>query len=716
MSRRTPFSLALNSSMLSHPLLEDLRVLQINLNHDARAQDLSLVEAYSQGAQVILSSDPYLSHGKILAPGWSSCINGQAAILVRMGIQYTKLQTPETVHLGAVQVGDLTLCSCYAPPSQPIDDTLDTLRTLLVHRTTPMVIGGDFNCRSSYVLGSSTNPRGEQFDDLIASLDLSVHNDTSITWSRMHNGTLLQAINDYTLSTSPALVREWRVLERDSLSDHRYILFAVGGTTVPRYTQCRLNPEQLQILLEEAELAVLAAGSPPEAIDQYAENLSSIVRNAMEAATTIDSRPPHVNKWWNEDLDQLRGLLRQLDYRLRRTRVPLRKAVIAEVRRHLHHAYRLAIRRCKETAWRDFCSSSEPWGKAYHSIVKRRTGGWMGEIPPHLRLPDGTNIADNGEAAAYLLDSKFPEAVAPLPPLPPSDSPITLEEGMVSVDTVSKIISCLDNRKAPGPDGVSNKALKLLHLTHPLVLPSLYSNCLTAGHFPLIWKQGRVVFLPKDGKDPASPDGYRPITLLSTIGKVFERVIQERLEGHLEAQHLLHVCQFGFRKHRSTEQAVNLAVEMVRLLRTEQKLIAMLSLDIKGAFDHVSWPIILDRLMAYRVPEYLHRLIHSYFTGRVVYFGEAERQLERGCPQGSVLGPLLWNVGFNDILSSLSSEHSSAICYADDTLLFITASNAEELGLRSRNISAKLIDFLGSRGLELNIGKTEMLLFDQRTG
>lgn len=119
---------------------------------------------------------------------------------------------------------------------------------------------------------------------------------------------------------------------------------------------------------------------------------------------------------------------------------------------------------------------------------------------------------------------------------------------------------------------------------------------------------------------------------------------------------------FGFKHGRSAEEAVSSAVSTIQDLRRDFPLVVVVSLDIKGAFDHARWHIILRQCAAVGFPWYLIGILRSYFHGRTVSLANRCKSLQRGCPQGSVLGPLLWNISFNEILHTLEQDpavHSS---------------------------------------------------------
>jgi hypothetical protein len=125
---------------------------------------------------------------------------------------------------------------------------------------------------------------------------------------------------------------------------------------------------------------------------------------------------------------------------------------------------------------------------------------------------------------------------------------------------LQKLINSLKLRKACGIDGIPNECLRhlprrpLVHLTH------LFKHCLRLSHFPNPWKEAKVITLPKPDRDPRFPQFLRPISLLSTTGKLFEKVILKFLQKHMDERGLLNASQFGFRaRHSTTLQCMRLA-------------------------------------------------------------------------------------------------------------------------------------------------------------
>ena len=138
------------------------------------------------------------------------------------------------------------------------------------------------------------------------------------------------------------------------------------------------------------------------------------------------------------------------------------------------------------------------------------------------------------------------------PPSFPSRTAATLSSVSITVRQVRRILKCLDASKSSGPDGIPVIVLKECAPELAPVFSKLFRKCLAAGEYPSCWKVASVVPIPKKGCDSSQPSSYRPISLLSVIGKVFESVVNAHLLSYLEAHHLLSDTQYGFRYARST--------------------------------------------------------------------------------------------------------------------------------------------------------------------
>ncbi|KAJ3631975.1 hypothetical protein MTP99_013074 [Tenebrio molitor] len=126
----------------------------------------------------------------------------------------------------------------------------------------------------------------------------------------------------------------------------------------------------------------------------------------------------------------------------------------------------------------------------------------------------------------------------------------------ITTDEVKSIISHLKNSKAPGPDEIRPILLKNLPESALQALTNIYNNCMNTLYFPTAWKTAYTIIIPKPGKSPDDPKSYRPISLLNITGKIFERILTNRLNLLLESHNLLPPEQFGFRAQRSTHNPI----------------------------------------------------------------------------------------------------------------------------------------------------------------
>ncbi len=197
---------------------------------------------------------------------------------------------------------------------------------------------------------------------------------------------------------------------------------------------------------------------------------------------------------------------------------------------------------------------------------------------------------------------------------------------------VLQAVERFGNSKAPGLDGIPNRALKLAVKLNTNPFTALYTRCLREGVFPKIWKMQRLVLLQKTNKPPGEPSSYRPLCMIDTMGKILERLICARLEDHLERETCsLSDNQYGFRRKRSTVDAIKKlteiaekAIEGDRWMYGKKQYCAVITFDVKNAFNSASWPHILQALENKRTPSYLLKIIKSYLSDRLLLYETEE--------------------------------------------------------------------------------------------
>jgi hypothetical protein len=174
-------------------------------------------------------------------------------------------------------------------------------------------------------------------------------------------------------------------------------------------------------------------------------------------------------------------------------------------------------------------------------------------------------------------------------------------------------------KKAPGSDNISNTALKLLPPKVVVALAAIFNASLRLCHFPSRWKNATVIFIPKPGKNSKLPQSYRPISLLSSIGKVLEKVILTRLVKVTDENSTIPDEQFGFRpKHSTVDQLINVTEFIAKGFGQNQS-IGAIFLDVAKAFDTVWHDGLVYKLHAAGVPMAMVRLLNSFLNRRVFH-------------------------------------------------------------------------------------------------
>ena len=183
---------------------------------------------------------------------------------------------------------------------------------------------------------------------------------------------------------------------------------------------------------------------------------------------------------------------------------------------------------------------------------------------------------------------------------------------------IESICQALDCSKGPGHDGFSPAVLHFVSSEVSGPLSRLINVCLEVGHFPDFLKVARVTPVFKDG-DPAQFGNYRPISVLSVISKIFERVIQERLLSFFKRQGSLLASQYGFRRGHSTYMAILDMVENVRQAWEDGEYCLGVFIDFRKAFDTVDHSILIGKLERLGIRGLPLELIRSYLSNRKQY-------------------------------------------------------------------------------------------------
>ena len=282
----------------------------------------------------------------------------------------------------------------------------------------------------------------------------------------------------------------------------------------------------------------------------------------------------------------------------------------------------------------------------------------------------------------------------------------------VLVDNVLLTLRHLQTSKSTGLDNISAKMLKI---AANIIAPSLtyiFNLSLSTGIFIDDWKNARVNPIYKEGSR-RNMGNYRPISILPILSKVFEKEVFRQIYQYFNVNLLLSKFQSGFRPDYSTLSALIQMCDNWFENMDNGKLTGVVFLDIRKAFDSIDHEILLEKLKFYGITGVEHDWFESYLTSRnqqtfVNGFLSTKKEIICGIPQGSILGPLLFLIYINDLPNCL--ESTIPCLYADDTQIFTSSHDTEDLIDKLNSDLVNVMDWLTVNKLQSHAKKTKFML------
>ncbi|XP_076678212.1 uncharacterized protein LOC143374167 [Andrena cerasifolii] len=284
----------------------------------------------------------------------------------------------------------------------------------------------------------------------------------------------------------------------------------------------------------------------------------------------------------------------------------------------------------------------------------------------------------------------------------------------ITTREVECAIENANNKSAPGEDGIDYNALKNLTPDYVEIMRELYEEIWKHQIIPKKWKGAVVIFLDKPNKK-----ALRPISLTACMGKILERVINNRLTNWAEQNNIMDKKENGFRKKRSTIDNLTILTSDVRRGFEYMRDTLAACIDVKSAYDNVDHDILIQKLIQKNCPEKIISFVENWITDREIkgirgYSEPVKGIQKKGLPQGAILSPILYNIYTADIANNINLQQVNMLQYADDIVVY-TTSNARDLN-RSvlEDAMRKIIKNLNNIKLDIAEDKTNLINFSEK--
>lgn len=685
-------------------------ILQINLNRCRAAHDLLYAAAATYESDICVISEP----NQILMgrTNWLKDRGGDTALFIRTNqVRIDDKGMAEGITW--IDTGTYILLSCYISPNSGMEafrHYLHQIDALLNLKGKDALIAGDFNAQAYEWGADRQDARGEILSEWINSKELVVANRGSTPTLQRSNGV---SWPDITLTTAGLANRisNWEVREDESFSDHLYVTYSVGRDEeqIPPMSNggWQIKSEAIPRFLSEFK----KLREDRWLVDVTALGLQALLKVACNRVFAKKSSYQRADRkqayWWNNDIAAARReCLSARRNRTRRARLATdEEARVAEdLYKEKKRTLKKLILNSKREKWGELCEDldNDIWGFGYRLLTKRiarRQVGWRGSSSI---LEEARKLFPQHEKINWTMDVVNPDEV----PL------FTRGEFEIAWKR-------LNDKKAPGPDALPPEIIKAVARDNPELWLHAFNQLLRRGEFPAEWKMAKLIMIEKEPKPGQVGVAYRPICLLDVIGKLFESLIAGRLREEVENNGDLSCRQFGFRQGRSTVDAILKVLEKkkeaARGAWRHKQLCLLVTLDVKNAFNSAPWLGIIDELVKRNIAPYLRNLIKSYFSDRLIRIGDNESlDMTCGVPQGSVLGPLLWNIYYDDVLRLRMPDGTTIIGYADDIAVVVCGKTEDSLRNAANQAIESISDWMQTKGLALAPNKSEALVLEGR--
>ena len=653
----------------------------------------------------------------INSPRTSSRGGGLAAVFSKQftcrSVDIDSFKTFEALLLRIGSIESLFVLLCYRPPGPKSEFLIEFSEFLssVVVKVDNLSLIGDFN----FQVDNPNDNSAAEFLNFTQSLNLIQH----ISGPTHNKGHTLDLVFSMGLNLNSLCIGEF------FLSDHKYILFNINHTVESHRTTrsiCSRHLNNSSAAKFSSVFTDLCNGNPsPANTNDLVSLFNNICSSALDivAPLKIKKKDSSLNPspWINDDIRSLKRECRQAERRWKKSRNSLHFLQMKE----LLSAFNQRIEDARTSYFSNLINTNKNKPKVLFSVINTL----VNPAPPPVPV---FSDDDCEQFLSFFLDKVNNIRSNIIPPsttiavLPPPISSLS-QFSLISSEDLSRIVSHMHPSSSPA-DSIPTTLLKdVFSCLSPFIL-SIINSSLATGCVPDHFKHAIIQpLLKKPSLDPLVHSNYRPISKLTYISKLLEKVVCNQLLLFLNNNNTFDKFQSGFRQKHSTETAL-LRVSSDILMRADAgECSVLLLLDLSAAFDTIDHSLLLDRLRQWvGLTGLALDWFSSYLSGRSVAvalnnFTSSSAPLTSGVPQGSILGPILFSLYMLPLGPLINSfEGISYHCYADDTQLYLSFKQDDPTKLTILHDCLSAINiWMAHNFLQLNPDKTEILIIGPDT-
>lgn len=644
--------------------------------------------------------------------------------------QQIDITTSDDIEAIAIQVKspiNINIINTYIPPDKKIEKA--HIQDLLVQVPEPYILMGDFNAHNQIWGSDKTSQRGKIIEEIMEENNLTIINDEEITY--ISNSSGCKSILDLVLCsqnlTGDLMIN---VKEDNHGSDHFPVITSIN------INQFQEPAKVSRWIMEEANWETYQNTINFDETDDPQEQIREITNKIIKAAESSIPKTKNTKNnnnrkkvpWWNEEVAKAIKMRRKALRALKKAKNDEFGSSLRMDFQNKKNEARKIMGEAQQKSWKKFVESfnvntsiKDMWsnyrkiqGKSNNSHIKQIK--YEGDIKKqNTEIANALantfeKISSDRNYSIPFQNYKKTKETKPIN-IPHDDSAYNQNYSIVELE------DALESTKgsSPGPDEIHYDMIKYLPQDCKQLLLKAYNKLWNLSEYPELWREATVVPIYKGKGDQNNACNYRPIYLNSCLGKIFERMVNNRLIHILENRNLLYQHQYAFRKGKSTTNYMAQLENHVRCGMSKKLCTQAVFLDIKKAYDTTWRNLVLDKLIKWKIggkmTKYIQEILRKK-TFRVRANGEKSetKTMETGLCQGSVLSVTLFLIAINTIVEAMDDSVQTLI-YADDVTIVATGANSRETAKIIQKALQKIEKWEQETGFQISAEKSASIIF-----